>query len=111
MLLKRWDKGVKPVLGTDVVLERGVWLDILDSERNDGDAVMDGAFSLTHDVFRGVGMRREDENHYLGAVDAANDRTGVVFTGEYIPRRDPAPDTALLKLAQTASAVGLSIVA
>ena len=63
MLLKRWSKGVKPVLGADVVLEREGWLDVLDSDWNDGVTVMDGALRLTHDVFRGVGVRREDEHH------------------------------------------------
>jgi hypothetical protein len=98
MLLKRWGKGVKPVLATDVVLERGVWFDVLDPEWKDGDAIMDGALSLSHDVFRGVGIGRENENHYLSAIDSANVDLSLVHSSQDIPRRDPAPDAALLKL-------------
>ena len=107
MLLKRWSKGVKPVLGADVVLEREGWLDVLDSDWNDGVAVMDGALRLTHDVFRGVGVRREDKNHYLSAVDGANDGLSVVHSSQDVPRRDPAPDAALLKLGADGVSDGL----
>lgn len=97
MGLERGGDRVQPVHRADVVLERARRRDVLDADRDDGEALRDRAVDFPLDVGRRVRMRREDEHHHPAPVDPVDDRLAVVGPVGDVPRGDPAGDPVSLE--------------
>ena len=95
--LERGSDRVQPVHRADVVLERARRRDVLDADRDDGEALRDRAVDFPLDVGRRVRMRREDEHHHPALVDPVDDRLAVVGPVGDVPRGDPAGDPVSLE--------------
>ena len=90
MLLDGRGDGVEPVDGTDEIVERFGGRHIFDAEREDGEAIADSAFDFLGNVFGGVGVGGEDQNHDFGGVDGVDDGFAIGSAGEDVARSNPA---------------------
>jgi hypothetical protein len=83
-------EGIEPVRRADEVLEGLSERNVLDTERDDRDALVDGAFDLALDLGRLVGARGKDEHHDAAASDRVDDRRAPVESRQDVAWSDPA---------------------
>jgi hypothetical protein len=89
--------GVEPVDGAQVVGERPTRAHVLDAERDDGLAVLEGVLHLAADLHGRARVGGEDEHGQAALVQPGDNRLAPVGAGGDVARGDPAPDPGVLQ--------------
>src|ERR1700741_1602510 len=85
-------ESVEPMRRREKIFQRLVGRDVLDAQRNDRNALIDGALDLALDLGRRVGMARKHEHQRLRTVNGVDDGLAVAHAGQDVARRDPTAD-------------------
>ena len=95
VIFKRRVYGIQPMGAPQVVTHFVCGLYILDAERDDGDALVEGLVDLVQDVFGCVSG--PDEDKYLAGIDGMNNGSSEIGPGGDITRGYPDPDFIFLQ--------------
>ena len=97
MVFKRWGDRIQPMGTSEVVAHLVCRLDILDTERDDGDALVKGLVDFVQNVVGSIAIRRPDEDKYFAGIDSPYDGLGEIRTGGDVTRGDPNADSMFLQ--------------